>query len=85
MSLFVLEIKALTRRISARPMAAGRHCRGAAVLQRYWPRPRKDSGGRAGSCFQVLATVQHFSPQNTAKSDNSVFWFLAPWAKFGAS
>src|SRR5690606_16999960 len=52
---------------------------------RYWPRPRKDSDGRAGSSFHFFATVWHFSRRNTAKSKNSVFWFLAPWAKFGAS
>ena len=33
----------------------------------------------------MFTIVQHFSPQNTAKSDNSVFWFVALWARVSAS
>jgi len=33
----------------------------------------------------MIASVQLFSPQNTAKSLGFVFWFLAPWTRVSAS
>ena len=33
----------------------------------------------------MFTTVQLVSPQNTAKSESFVFWFLSPWARLGAS
>ena len=33
----------------------------------------------------MFTTVQHFSPQNTAKSESFVFWVVAPWARVSAS
>jgi hypothetical protein len=33
----------------------------------------------------MFTTVQLVSPQNTAKSESFVFWFLAPWARVSAS
>jgi hypothetical protein len=33
----------------------------------------------------MFTTVEFASPQHTEKSASFVFWFLAPWARVGAS